>query len=93
MGRGSVGGPNLFELDASIIKQTKITERLNAQFRAEFFNVLNHTNFGLPASYGVATGLPFAATIAPSGLPGESGSIGATATSNREIQFALKLTF
>ena len=91
--RGSVGGPSVFELDASIIKQTKITERLNAQFRAEFFNVLNHTNFGLPASYGVATGLPFAATIAPSGLPGESGSIGATATSNREIQFALKLTF
>ena len=73
--RGSVGGPNLFELDASIIKDTKLWERLNTEFRAEFFNVLNHTNFGLPSSYGVTTGLPFASTIAPSGLPGQSGAI------------------
>ncbi|HEX4002360.1 MAG TPA: carboxypeptidase regulatory-like domain-containing protein [Candidatus Acidoferrales bacterium] len=93
VGRSSVEGPNLFELDASIIKETKVTERLNAEFRAEFFNVLNHTNFGLPSNLGVVTGLPFAATLAPSGLPGESGSIGATATTNRQIQFALKLTF
>jgi Carboxypeptidase regulatory-like domain/TonB dependent receptor len=91
--RGSVGGPNLFELDASIIKDTKLWERLNTEFRAEFFNVLNHTNFGLPSSYGVTTGLPFASTIAPSGLPGQSGAIDATATTQREIQFALKLTF
>ena len=93
VGRSSVEGPDLFELDASIIKETKITETLNAEFRAEFFNVLNHTNFGLPSNLDVVTGLPFAATIAPSGLPGESGAISATTTSQREIQFALKLTF
>ena len=93
VGRSSVGGPNLFELDASIIKETKVTEKLNAEFRAEFFNVLNHTNFGLPSNLDVVTGLPFAATLAPSGLPGESGAISATTTSSREIQFALKLTF
>jgi Carboxypeptidase regulatory-like domain/TonB dependent receptor len=93
VGRSSVEGPDLFELDASIIKETKITEKLNAEFRAEFFNVLNHTNFGLPSNLGVVTGLPFAAAIAPSGLPGESGAISATTTSQREIQFALKLTF
>jgi hypothetical protein len=93
VGRGSVTGPNLVELDASIIKQTKITEALNAEFRAEFFNVLNHTNLALPSSYAVATGLPFAATLAPSGLPGQSGAITATSTNNRQVQFALKLTF
>jgi Carboxypeptidase regulatory-like domain len=93
VGRGSVGGPKLVELDASIIKETKVTETINAEFRAEFFNVLNHTNFGLPSSYGVVTGFADAAGLAPSGLPGESGAIAATATSNREIQFALKLTF
>jgi len=93
VGRSSVEGPNLVELDASIIKETKVTERVNAEFRAEFFNVLNHTNLGLPSNLGVVTGLPFAATLAPSGLPGQSGAITATSTTNRQIQFALKLTF
>jgi hypothetical protein len=34
--------------DVSVIKETKIKERLTAQFRAEFFNVLNHANFSDP---------------------------------------------
>ncbi|MGH9717598.1 MAG: carboxypeptidase regulatory-like domain-containing protein [Candidatus Acidiferrales bacterium] len=91
--RNSVEGPGLFEWDASIIKQTKITETVNAEFRAEFFNVLNHTNLGLPSSGGVVTGLANAATLAPSGLPGESGAITATTTTPRQIQFSLQLTF
>jgi len=93
VGRSSVEGPGMFEWDASIIKQTKVTERVNAEFRAEFFNVLNHTNLGLPSSLGVITGLPNAATLAPSGLPGESGAITATTTTPRQIQFSLQLTF
>jgi outer membrane receptor protein involved in Fe transport len=53
---GSVGnsGRNIFRdlgfknWDVSVVKDTKIKERLTAQFRAEFFNVLNHANFSDP---------------------------------------------
>ena len=41
-------GPGLLDLDFSVIKDTRITEKLNAEFRAEFFNILNHTNLGQP---------------------------------------------
>jgi hypothetical protein len=91
--RGSVTGPGLVNLDFSLIKNTKVWEGLNAQFRAEFYNVLNHTNFAQPLATGVLTGAAFAATAAPTGQPGDSGSIEGTATTSREIQFGLKLTF
>jgi hypothetical protein len=53
---GTVGnsGRNIFRdlgfknWDLSVVKETKIKERLTAQFRAEFFNVLNHANFSDP---------------------------------------------
>jgi hypothetical protein len=95
VGRNSVVGPGLLDLDTSIIKQTKVTEKLNAEFRAEFFNILNHTNLAQPSNLGVIVsgGPPGVYTLAPTGQPGDSGSIGGTFTSSREIQFALKLTF
>src|SRR6185437_15444891 len=43
--RGAVVGPGLQRWDISLFKNTKINERLSAQFRAEAFNVFNHTNF------------------------------------------------
>jgi hypothetical protein len=46
-GRDSLQGPNYFTADFAIVKNTKITERVNAQLRAEFFNVLNHPNFSV----------------------------------------------
>ena len=93
--RGSVTGPGVFNFDASIIKNTKLWERLDTQFRAEFFNATNHTNFALPVAGGVivAAGPPGVYTQAAQGLPGLAGSIGATSTIARQIQFALKLTF
>jgi Carboxypeptidase regulatory-like domain/TonB dependent receptor len=95
VGRNSVVGPGLFDWDMSVIKQTKVTERLNAEFRAEFFNLLNHTNFAQPSNLGVVVsgGPPGVYTLAPTGLPGDSGSIGGTFTTSREIQFAVRLTF
>jgi hypothetical protein len=42
--RGAIQGPGVVRWDASIFKNTKFTERVNLQFRAEAFNVLNHTN-------------------------------------------------
>ena len=47
-GRNSMYGPRFTTMDFSVFKNTHITERLNVQFRAEFFNVLNHVNFGAP---------------------------------------------
>jgi hypothetical protein len=96
VGRSSVTGPGFLNLDTSLIKNTKVWENLNLQFRVEVFNILNHTNFAEPNSIALTTGaFPWTQVIAPTGLPGDSGSIAAEATPNsqREIQFALKLTF
>jgi hypothetical protein len=83
LGRGVYSGPGLADVDASLFKTTAITERTNLQFRAEVFNVLNHTNFGTPN-----------ATVFSSGAYSPSaGVITTTATTSRQIQFGLKLIF
>lgn len=48
LGRGSLNGPSFKQWDLAIYKSTPITERVNLQLRAEFFNVLNHPNFANP---------------------------------------------
>jgi len=48
LGRDSLTGPTFKQWDLALYKNTAITERLNIQFRAEFFNVLNHPNFANP---------------------------------------------
>ena len=83
LGRGVYSGPGLADVDASLFKTTAITERANLQFRAEFFNVLNHANFGTPNATVFSSG-----AISPS-----AGLITATATTSRQIQFGLKLIF
>jgi len=83
LGRGVYSGPGLADVDASLFKTTAITERTNLQFRAEVFNVLNHTNLGTPN-----------ATVFSSGAYSPSaGVITTTATTSRQIQFGLKLIF
>ena len=79
VGRDSIYGPGLLNVDFSIIKRTKITETLDSEFRAEFFNLFNRANFGQPNA-AVFTG-PTA------------GQITTLATSPRQIQFAFKLVF
>jgi hypothetical protein len=49
LGRNSIFGPGLRNVDFSITKNTRLTERVNVQLRAEFFNIFNHPNFALPA--------------------------------------------
>ena len=55
-GVGILRGPGQFNLDFNLAKDFPIHERFSAQFRAEFFNALNHTNFGVP---GVTLGAGF----------------------------------
>ena len=83
LGRGVYSGPGLANLDLSLLKNTHLTERVNLQFRAEFFNTLNHTNFGTPNAIAFS-----GATYSSS-----AGLITSTATTSRQIQLGLKLMF
>jgi hypothetical protein len=84
-GRDSLVGPGLADLDASLKKVIALTEKTNLQFRAEFFNVLNHTNFGTPNEVVYSS-----AGTTPSPT---AGVITYTASTSRQIQFGVKLLF
>ncbi len=85
VGRDTLTGPGIAELDVSALKATRISERINLQFRAEFFNVLNHANFGIPNAIAFTSA---SATPAPT-----AGVITSTSTTSRQIQLGLKLLF
>ncbi|MGI0134388.1 MAG: hypothetical protein ACREBW_05470, partial [Candidatus Micrarchaeaceae archaeon] len=76
-GRNNMTGPAYKDLDLSAYKNFLLTERFRLQLRSDFFNIFNHTNFGLPD-----------ATVTNSNFGVING-----ANSPREIQFALKLSF
>jgi hypothetical protein len=83
LGRGTLTGPGLADVDLSLFKNTGITEKTNLQFRAEFFNILNRSNYG-PPNTTVFSGT----AVSPS-----AGLITTTATFPRQIQLGLKLIF
>ena len=96
LGRDTLTGPGLANVDLSLLKATRVTERVRAQFRAEFFNVLNHTNFATPNpvvfTSGPTQGNTSNQTTTVVASP-TAGVITATATTSRQIQFGLKLLF
>jgi hypothetical protein len=83
-------GPGQFNFDASLLKTTKVTERATLQFRAEFFNLLNHPQFS-----GISPGSGTGGTVSYLPQPFNAGSSTITSTSvnPRIIQLGLKLTF
>ena len=88
LGRNTVIGPGLFNIDFSMVKDNhirRISEAFNIQFRAEFFNILNHTNFAAPRASNLE------ALKATGTTPPGFGVLTATQVPNREIQFALKM--
>jgi hypothetical protein len=87
LGRDTYIGPGLATWDFSILKDTKIRERLSLQFRAEIFNLLNRANFNTPNL--IVFTPPTAAN--PSGVSGTAGAITSTSTTSRQVQFGLKL--
>jgi hypothetical protein len=87
LGRDTYIGPGLATWDFSVLKDTKIRERLSLQFRAEIFNLLDRANFNTPNL--IAFTPPTAAN--PSGLSGTAGAITSTSTTSRQVQFGLKL--
>jgi hypothetical protein len=108
LGRNALRGPAFKEVNLSIFKNTLLTERITLQFRAEFFNILNHPNFANPNLPNFITD-PASAGIGTitSATPGRGlGPLGLTATGDvgignpflggggpRGSQFALKITF
>lgn len=83
LGRDTFRGPGFHQIDIALIKNTLIghrgsSELANLEFRAEFFNVFNIVNFGLPSN-----------TVLGSGF----GIISKTSGPSRQIQFSLKLVF
>jgi hypothetical protein len=76
-GRNILDGPGLETFNVSILKNTTLGEHGTLQFRTEFFNILNHTNFALPDNY---VGSPTFGQILSAGDP-------------RRVQFALKWLF
>jgi hypothetical protein len=96
-GRNSVYGPGFWNIDAGILKNFKVTERIGMQFRAELFNALNHANIRNPRN--ASTGSPtltssaFGQTCCISDSVPSSQTIIAVGEPNRVIQFALKINF
>ncbi|MBZ5527765.1 MAG: carboxypeptidase regulatory-like domain-containing protein [Acidobacteriia bacterium] len=83
LGRNTFTGPGQWSTDESLLKNLKLTERFNVQFRFEVFNAMNRANFKLPSS---STGANYANRI-------NSGNFGQSAGtfSPRLMQFGLKL--
>jgi len=85
-GRNSVIGPGLVDLDFSLFKNIPIHEALKAQFRAEFFNIINHPNFQSPNDNRVILN-------AVGTVPSNAGAVTLMNTTSRQIQFAMKFTW
>jgi len=81
LGRDTLIGPGLATWDLSFMKDTRIRERLNLQFRAELFNLLNRANFNTPN----------AIVFTPTAVSPTAGVITSTSTTSRQVQFGLKL--
>jgi hypothetical protein len=94
-GRDSLIGPGFADLDLSLLKSTAVSESTRLQFRAEFFNIVNHTNLQLPNEVVYSAG-PTQGTTANQNTVaalGSPGVISATANTSRQIQLGLKLLF
>jgi hypothetical protein len=89
-GRNSLRGPRFKQWDANLIKTTKLTERMNLQFRWEVFNVINHPNFGpLPSVLSALGSGSFATIISTPDVLNPGVAQG----SPRAMQFGIKLLF
>jgi len=85
-GKGSFYGPQIYSWDMGVFKQFRIKESMNLQFRAEFFNFFNQTNFANPNTNVSGARFGEITNTLGSALVGEAGD-------PRILQFALKFVF
>jgi hypothetical protein len=93
LGVSVVRGPGQANFDIALVKKTPLlarTERMNLEFRAEFFNAFNHPQFADPSATNLIAGEVVGPTFVP--LP-SFGVITNTSVNPRVIQLALKLNF
>jgi hypothetical protein len=85
-GRNLVRAPGVWQIDTALTKRARLTERMNIEFRAEAFNLLNHAQFGLPNGNLSAAG-SFGTITQPL-------NTGATGTGTpRQFQLMMRLEF
>jgi hypothetical protein len=91
--RNMFRAPSYHNVDFSVAKDWHFTERFSAQFRAEFFNVFNWANFGVPGANNPAVGLSgqFGCSCTTPDVANTNPVLGSGGP--RHIQFGLKLTY
>jgi hypothetical protein len=104
VGRNALRGPAFFQWDFSGMKNFPVTEKVNVQFRADLFNILNHPNFANPDG-GICTAVAPATPTSPAACTVNTnfGRTGQTIADNmgsqigtgtaRQAQFSLKIIF
>jgi hypothetical protein len=95
-GRNILIGPGIRDLDFSVFKNNKIkriSENFSVQFRLEMFNIMNHPNFAPPGPGDTNTDIfgPSGSSLAPP--IGIAGALQRTTIPERQIQFAIKISF
>ena len=105
LGRFPIHGPGLTQIDFTVHKSFKLTERQSIEFRAEVYNILNHTNFANPPgvlsnALGITgttlqPGQPFtgAASGGAFGIANSTVSKDVGLGAQRQIQFSLRYNF
>jgi hypothetical protein len=88
--KGAFRGPGYADWDVSAARNFPVTERTSLQFRAEYFNLLNHTNLGDP---GTGLGGSFGRITSTSPQNWAANTTGAPQNDPRIAQFSLKLLF
>jgi hypothetical protein len=84
LGRNTIIGPGFDDVDLALEKSFKVRGKASVTFRAEVFNVLNHTDLGLPNTVALASG---------GAANASAGVITYTTEDSREVQFALRISF
>jgi hypothetical protein len=89
VGRNTIIGPSVFNIDISLQKEFLLGGERRLQFRSEFFNLLNHDNFGSPSS---GSQVVFSGASARPN-PAAGRILPPTSTTARQIQLALRFSF
>jgi Carboxypeptidase regulatory-like domain/TonB dependent receptor/TonB-dependent Receptor Plug Domain len=85
-GKNAFYGPGLVNIDAAVLKNIALPEKLKLQFRLEAYNLFNHTQFAQPNNFYVPGDITFGESLATITRPDGT-------TSARQLQVALKLIF
>ena len=95
LGRDTLRSPGYADWDLSLLKSTQISESVRLQFRAEFFNVLNHANLQTPNEVVFSSGPAQGGASSQNAVAVRSPTAGVitSAATSRQIQLGLKILF